>query len=175
MVSAVEELKRAIRDVPDFPKPGILFKDLAPLLGRGDLFKRAIDQISERYQNQGVEQVLVIESRGFLVGAPIAYRLGAGIIPIRKKGKLPWKTVGVTYQLEYGADTLEMHADALNPGTRVIVVDDLLATGGTARATCQLAEKLRGRVMGCAFLVELTFLKGRNALHGFDVFSLIQF
>lgn len=168
-------LKEAIRDVPDFPKKGIIFKDITTLLARGDIFQEVIRQMTEHYRKKGVEQVVGIESRGFIFGAPVAYELGAGIVPIRKKGKLPYKTISATYELEYGTDTLEMHEDALRPGTKVLIVDDLLATGGTARATAELVRKAGGIIVGLAFLIELEFLKGRHNLKDFDVFSLIQY
>ena len=169
------EFKKAIRDIPDFPKKGILFKDITTLLTRGDLFGKVIDEIAGQYQSKKIEKVVGIESRGFIFGSAVAYKLGAGIVPIRKKGKLPYKTVSATYQLEYGTDTLEMHEDALKPGTRVLIVDDLLATGGTARATAELVDKVGGKIVGYAFLIELEFLKGRKNLDGYDIFSLIQY
>ena len=169
------DLKAAIRDVPDFPKKGIMFKDITTLLVRGDLFGKVIDEIAAHYQSKKIEKVVGIESRGFIFGSAVAYKLGAGIVPIRKKGKLPYKTVAATYQLEYGTDTLEMHEDALNSGTRVLIVDDLLATGGTAKATAELVEKVGGKIVGYAFLIELEFLKGRRNLNGYDIFSLIQY
>lgn len=168
-------LKDAIRDVPDFPKKGILFKDITTLLKQGGIFRQAVDEIVEKYKKSRIHAVLGIESRGFIFGAPVAYLLGAGIVPIRKKGKLPSKTVSSTYQLEYGTDTLEVHEDAISPGMRCLIVDDLLATGGTASATCQLVRKLRGNIVGLAFLIELEFLKGRKNLKGHDVFSLIKY
>ena len=169
------EIKTAIRDVPDFPKKGIIFKDITTLLVKGDLFKKVIDQFADHYQSKGIEKVMGIESRGFIFGAPIAYKLNAGVIPIRKKGKLPYKTVSATYALEYGTDTLEMHEDALKPGANVLIVDDLLATGGTAKATAELVEKVGGKIFGFAFLIELLFLEGRKNLKGYDIFSLIQY
>lgn len=168
-------LKDAIRDVPDFPKKGIIFKDITTLLSHQDAFRQVVDQLSAHYKPKGVEQVAGIESRGFIFGAPVAYQLGAGIVPIRKKGKLPYKTISQTYALEYGTDTLEMHEDALKPGTKVIIVDDLLATGGTARATAELVKKAGGTIIGIAFVIELEFLKGRENLKGYDVFSLLQY
>ena len=170
-----QELKDAIRDVPDFPKKGIIFKDITTLLTRGDLFQKVIDHIADHYKSKNIEKVVGIESRGFIFGSALAYKLGAGIVPIRKKGKLPYKTIAATYALEYGTDTLEMHEDALKPGTRVLVVDDLLATGGTAKATAELVEKVGGKIAGYAFLIELEFLQGRKKLNGYDILSLIQY
>jgi len=169
------ELKNIIRDVPDFPKKGIIFKDITTLLARGDMFRRVIDEISDRYKSAGIEKVVGIESRGFIFGAPIAYNLSAGVVPIRKKGKLPYKTLSETYSLEYGTDTLEMHEDALKPGMKVIIVDDLLATGGTAKATARLVEKSGAKIAGIAFVIELGFLNGRKALNNYDVFSLLKY
>lgn len=168
-------LKAMIRDVPDFPKKGILFKDITTLLARGDIFEKVIDQIANHYKSKKVRKVVGVESRGFIFGAPVAYKLHAGVVPIRKKGKLPYKTVSATYALEYGTDTLEMHEDAIPKGSKVLVVDDLLATGGTAKATAELVEKVGGKIVGFAFLIELAFLKGRENLKGYDVFSLIQY
>lgn len=168
-------IKKAIRDVPNFPKDGVIFKDITTLLTQGDLFRKVVDEIASRSKSKKIEKIIGIESRGFIFGAAIAYKLGAGIIPVRKKGKLPCKTVTATYQLEYGTDQLEMHEDALKPGTRVLVVDDLLATGGTAKATAELVQKLRGNLVGYAFLIELEFLKGRQNLNGYEVLSLIKY
>ncbi|MBI2118425.1 MAG: adenine phosphoribosyltransferase [Elusimicrobia bacterium] len=174
-MSEIADLKTVIRDVPDFPKKGILFKDITTLLARPDIFKKVIDQIADHFQQKKVEKVMGIESRGFIFGAPIAYKLNAGIVPIRKKGKLPYKTVSATYALEYGTDTLEMHEDAISKGTRVLIVDDLLATGGTAKATAELVKKCGGEIVGFAFLIELEFLKGRQNLNGYDILSLIKY
>lgn len=169
------DFKNAIRDIPDFPKKGILFKDITTLLTRGDLFRKVIDEFAEHYESKKIEKIVGIESRGFIFGSALAYKLGAGIVPVRKKGKLPHKTVQASYQLEYGTDTLEMHEDALNHGTRVLIVDDLLATGGTAKATAELVKKVGGTIKGYAFLIELELLKGRKNLEGYDIFSLIQY
>jgi len=173
MTINVEELKDHIRDIPDFPKKGILFRDITTLLANADAFKSAIDQLKHRYLAKGIQKIVGVESRGFILSAPLAYLLGAGLVPVRKKGKLPYRTSSVTYALEYGQDTLQMHVDAIQPGEKVLVVDDLLATGGTAKATCELIEELKGRVVGLAFLIELTDLKGRLTLPKYDVFSLI--
>ena len=175
MTKTYPDLKGAIRDIPDFPKKGIIFKDITTLLTRGDLFRKVIDEFASRYSAMKIQKVVGIESRGFIFGSALAYKLGAGIVPVRKKGKLPHKTVAATYQLEYGTDTLEMHADALDGGSRVLVVDDLLATGGTAKATAQLIKKVGGTIAGYAFLIELLFLKGRKNLDGYEVYSLIQY
>lgn len=175
MVKEHADIKSAIRDIPDFPKKGIIFKDITTLLTRGDLFRKVIDEFAVHYQDKKIEKIVGIESRGFIFGSALAYKLGAGLVPVRKKGKLPHKTVTATYQLEYGTDTLEMHADALDGGAKVLVVDDLLATGGTAKATAELVEKVGGKIAGYAFLIELLFLKGRNKLKGYDVHSLIQY
>lgn len=171
----IAELKNAIRDVPDFPKKGIIFKDITTLLEKGDLFHKVIDQIASHYKNVGVKKVVGIESRGFIIGAPIAYKLGAGFVPVRKKGKLPYKTVSHTYSLEYGTDTIEMHNDAIVPGEKVLIIDDLLATGGTAAATIELLKKLGATVAGLAFIIELSFLEGRKNIKDYDIFSLITY
>lgn len=175
MPNAVSDLKGLIRNIPDFPKPGILFRDISTLLSNGPAFRLAVDQIAAHYQGKGISKVIGIESRGFLTAAPLAYLLNAGVVPVRKKGKLPGKTTSVSYALEYGTDTLEMHDDALVKGERVIIVDDLLATGGTAKATCELVRRGGGDVAGIAFLVELADLNGRQRLGGLDIFSLITF
>jgi len=169
------DLASFIRDIPDFPVEGILFKDITPLLQNPQAFREAIDQLAARYKDRAIDQVVAIESRGFIFGAPLAYKLGAGFIPVRKPGKLPAETISVEYTLEYGTNTLEMHKDALKPGDRVLLVDDLLATGGSARAAANLIEQLGGKVEGIAFLIELEFLHGRSKLEGYDVFSLITF
>jgi adenine phosphoribosyltransferase len=169
------DLKRLIRDVPDFPKPGIVYKDITTLLKDVDAFGFVVDEFVERYKGESIEVVLGIESRGFILGPPVAYLIGAGFVPVRKKGKLPWKTVHESYELEYGVDHLEMHTDAIEAGQRVLIMDDLLATGGTARAAANLARGNGGEVVGLAFLVELGFLKGREKLEGEDVFSIIRY
>jgi adenine phosphoribosyltransferase len=158
------DLRQHVRDVPDFPKPGILFRDVTPLLGHKDALPAAIAALAAPFQNQGIQQVLGIESRGFVLGAPVAIALGAGFTMVRKKGKLPYETRSVTYDLEYGTDTVEMHTDAVTPGQRVIVVDDLIATGGTASAAVKLAQDAGAVVVACAFLIELCFLEGRQKL-----------
>lgn len=168
------DLKAYIRDIPDFPKKGIIFKDITTLLKDGKAFRAAVDKIVAEYKNVKVDAVLSVESRGFLFGAAVAYNLGAGIVPVRKKGKLPHKTFSATYQLEYGTDTLEIHQDAIKKGAKVLIVDDLLATGGTTAAVIDLVKKLGGEVVGIAFVIELAPLKGREKLKGYPVLSLIQ-
>ncbi|MBI3077425.1 MAG: adenine phosphoribosyltransferase [Deltaproteobacteria bacterium] len=171
----MEDLKALIRDIPDFPKPGILFKDITTLLKDPRAFARVIDSFSQRYVGQSIEAVVSIEARGFVLGGAVAYRLGAGAIIVRKRGKLPWKTHKVTYELEYGTDELHIHQDAISPGQRVLILDDVLATGGTVSGVINLVEQLGGRVVECAFLAELLFLQGRDRLKPHEAFSLIQF
>ncbi|MBI4394597.1 MAG: adenine phosphoribosyltransferase [Candidatus Omnitrophica bacterium] len=171
----LEGLRALIRDIPDFPKKGIVFKDITPMLKEGPALRFACDQLAENFKGMKVEQVIGIESRGFIFSPVLAYQLGAGFVPVRKKGKLPGAKEVVSYSLEYGEDSLEVHLDAIKKGTRVIIVDDLLATGGTAEAVVRLVEKLGGTVLGLAFLVELAFLKGRQRLQNYPVHSLIQF
>jgi adenine phosphoribosyltransferase len=171
----VAGLKAAIRDVPDFPKPGIVFQDITTLLQEPVLLRRALDLMTVLCGDLPVDKVVAIESRGFILGGALADRLGAGFVPVRKPGKLPWKSRSASYELEYGTDTLEMHEDAVGPADRVLVVDDVIATGGTARAVADLTEALGASVSGFAFLVELGFLKGRERLPGRDVRSLIRF
>jgi len=169
------ELKDKIRDIPDFPKPGILFKDITTLLQDARAFSSAIDQLAQRYQERQIDSIVCIEARGFIFGGALAYRLGTGLIPVRKAGKLPYKTHKITYELEYGTDTLEIHQDAIAPGQRILIVDDLLATGGTTKAVAELVGQLGGEVVELAFLIELTYLHGRQKLSGYPVYSLIQF
>ncbi|HXM98689.1 MAG TPA: adenine phosphoribosyltransferase [Candidatus Dormibacteraeota bacterium] len=171
----MDELKRLIREVPDYPKPGILFYDLTTLLKDKKGFHLLIDRLCERYSGHHIDIVAGIEARGFIFAPALAYSLGAGFVPIRKPKKLPGKTAGISYALEYGTDTLEIHADAVEKGQRVLLCDDLLATGGTAAAAVQLLRNLGGIVDGAAFAVELTFLKGRSRLATLDVFSLMQY
>lgn len=168
-------LKGLIRDVPDFPKPGIIFKDITPVLQSHGAFSSVIDIWLQRYADKGIDAIVGIESRGFLFGAPLAYRLGTGMIPVRKKGKLPYKTIDISYELEYGTATIEMHTDALKHGSKVVVIDDLLATGGTAAAACELVKKQGAFVVECAFVVELGFLNGREKLEGIPVHSLVNY
>lgn len=175
MEKDIAAIRTAIRDIPDFPKPGIVFKDITPLLGNGPLFARTIDLLADRYRNQRVDTVLGIESRGFIIGAALAYKLGAGFCIVRKPGKLPYETHSASYALEYGIDTLEIHIDAIPANARVIIADDLIATGGTAAATAELVSQLGGTVVECAFVIELSFLKGREKLKPYGVFSLLQY
>ena len=171
----MEQLKKLIREVPDFPKPGILFYDITTLLKDPAGLRGVIDALKAQCLNRPVDLVLGIEARGFIFAPAVAYALGAGFIPVRKPKKLPAKTVREEYQLEYGTDCVEIHADAIQPGQNVLIVDDLLATGGTAAAVARLVEKLGGKVTGLGFVVELDFLKGREKLTGYDVFSLLHY
>jgi adenine phosphoribosyltransferase len=171
----MDNLKQLIREVPDFPKPGILFYDITTLIKDAGGLKAVIDTLRERYRGTRVDVVLGVEARGFIFAPALAYALGAGFIPVRKPKKLPAKTVREEYQLEYGTDSLEIHQDAIQPGQNVLIVDDLLATGGTAAAVARLVEKLGGKVAGFGFVVELDFLKGREKLAGYDVYSLLQY
>ncbi len=168
------DLKALIRDVADFPKEGILFKDLTTLWKDKDGFKASIDELAQKYKGKGIDKVVGMESRGFIVGAPVAYLIGAGFVPVRKPGKLPSKTVSETYDLEYGTDTLVVHEDAISKGDKVLIVDDLLATGGTAEATVKLIEKLGGEVLEVCCLVELGFLNGKSKISR-PVFTLLQY
>jgi adenine phosphoribosyltransferase len=170
-----EELRARIREIPDFPKPGILFYDITTLLKDPEAFHAAIDAMLQPYEGETVDIVVGMESRGFIFSAPMAYKLGAGLVPVRKLGKLPAETITVEYALEYGSNTLEIHRDAIEPGQKVLIVDDLLATGGTVKGTIELVERLKGVVVGLAFLVELDFLKGRDRLDGRRVTSVIQY
>lgn len=168
------DLELLLRDVPDFPKPGIVFKDIMPLIADREAFQHAVDSLAEFAEPLKPALVVSAESRGFIVGGALAYRLGCGFAPARKPGKLPWDTVRAEYELEYGMDALELHRDALSHSAAVLVHDDLLATGGTARATIDLVERLGGLVVGAAFIVELDFLDGRSALEGYEVHSLVH-
>ena len=169
------DLTASIRTIPDYPKPGILFRDITTLLGDARAFRRAVDELVQPWAGTKVDKVAGIEARGFIFAPALAYRLNAGFVPVRKPKKLPAKTASISYSLEYGTDSLEIHEDAVKPGQRVIICDDLLATGGTAAATAKLIEKLGGAVEGAAFAVELTFLNGHKKLANLDVFSLIQY
>jgi adenine phosphoribosyltransferase len=168
-------LRERIRDIPDFPKPGIVFKDITPLLGDEVAFSTVIDEIVVSFGRGTVDKVVGIEARGFIVASPVAYHFGAGFVPVRKKGKLPWETAAETYELEYGEETLEIHRDAIQPGERVAIVDDVLATGGTALATAKLVESLGGTIVGMAFVIELEFLEGRKRLTDYELLSLIRY
>ena len=168
------DLKAYIRSIPDFPKPGILFRDITPLLGNAEAFGHAIRQMADAVQDLGIQQIAAAEARGFLF-APLALELGAGLIPVRKPGKLPYETISHSYELEYGTDTLEIHTDAVKPGAKVLIVDDLLATGGTVEACCKLVEKAGGTVAACLFLVELVDLGGAEKIKDYNKISLVQF
>jgi adenine phosphoribosyltransferase len=172
---SAETLRAKIREIPDFPKPGILFYDITTVLKEPGAYKEAIDLMLEPYRDEHVDIVVGMESRGFIFAAPIAYQLNTGLVPVRKLGKLPAETLTVEYALEYGSNTLEIHRDAISPGQKVLIVDDLLATGGTVRGTIELVERLRGEVVGLAFLVELEFLKGRERLDSRRVTSVIKY
>lgn len=175
MALSIENVKAAIRDVPDFPKPGIIFKDITTMLNKKDLLKFTIEQLANEFMQVKIDYIVGMESRGFIFGVPASILLGAGFVPIRKPGKLPAKTVSETYRLEYGTDTIEIHEDAFPSGSNILIVDDLLATGGTAAASAKLVEKLGGKVVGLAFVIELAFLKGRDKLKNLNVISLIQY
>ena len=171
----LSDLVSYIREVPDFPKKGIVFRDITTLLKEPSAFKKAVSALYDKYNDTRVDKIVGIESRGFILGAALALRLGVGFVPIRKKGKLPAETVCEEYSLEYGKDSIEIHKDAISPGERVLIHDDLLATGGTIGAACKLVERVGGNIAGLCFLVELNFLKGRDRLGKYDVFSLIQY
>jgi adenine phosphoribosyltransferase len=172
---SAESLRAQIREIPDFPKPGILFYDITTLIKQPDAFKEAVDLMTEPFVDQRVDLVVGMESRGFIFSAPMAYRLGTGFVPVRKLGKLPAETISVEYALEYGTNTLEVHKDAILPGQRVLIVDDLLATGGTVLGTIELVRQLKAHIVGLSFLVELLFLKGRERLDGQSIHSVIQY
>ena len=171
----MQDFSRFIREVPDFPKPGILFKDITPLLGNPTAFHRAIDEFALHYKYEAIDIVAGPEARGFIFSTVLAYRLGAAFVPIRKKGKLPYETHAATYDLEYGHDTVEIHQDAFPKDSRVLLCDDLLATGGTLAASVELVEKLEGHIVGIALLIELTALNGREKIPNYDIFSLIEY
>ena len=173
--SAIERLKGSIRDVPDFPKEGIVFKDITPILSNGQLFRLAVTIFAERYQRKSIERIVAIDARGFIFGVALAHYLGIGLSIVRKKGKLPYKSYQHEYELEYGQGTLELHVDAVEKNQRVVIIDDLLATGGTAEAAAKLVEKCGGEVVELAFLVELGFLHGREKLEKYSVFSAITY
>jgi adenine phosphoribosyltransferase len=175
MVADSGWLKDHIRDIPDFPQPGVVFKDITPLLSDVAAFRHVTDAIADHFAGTKVDKVLAIEARGFIVGAPVAYRFGAGFVPCRKAGKLPWQVEKEEYVLEYGTDLLEVHKDAISPGEQVLVVDDVLATGGTASAAVRLVERLGGQVVGMGFVIELAFLGGRSKLEGRDIVSLLTY
>lgn len=172
-MSPIQQLASALRDVPDFPKPGILFKDITPILQSPELFKLLIEEIAAPHRGKSIQTVVGIDARGFIIGSAVALALGAGFVPVRKEGKLPWKTISESYTLEYGTNTVEIHEDALALGNRVLLVDDLLATGGTASAAVHLLRKLGAEIEEIVFFIELGFLNGRTRLDGFNVRSLI--
>lgn len=169
------QLTDYIRDIPDFPKPGIVFKDITPLLASPEPFRLAIKQMADRYRDQQIDVIIAAEARGFIFATPLAMELNVGFVPVRKPGKLPYERHSHSYELEYGTDTLEMHIDGVKPGQRVLIVDDLLATGGTVSACCKMVEQCQATVCGCAFLIELKFLEGAKRLEPHPVFSLIQY
>jgi len=171
----MDDLKQYIRNIPDFPKKGILFRDITTLLSNSEKFKEVIDELVKRYSGKGIDAVVAVESRGFIFGGALAERLGAGFVPVRKKGKLPHKTLSVTYSLEYGEDTLQIHEDALQPDEKVLLIDDLLATGGTMAAVIDLVKKLKAEIIESAFVIELTDLKGRANLEGVPVYSMVKY
>jgi adenine phosphoribosyltransferase len=169
------DLKSYIRDIPDFPKFGIIFKDITPLLQSPEAFRYVVDQFGEHYEGRKIDAILAIEARGFLLGSALAYKMGKPLVPVRKRGKLPFQTVSVTYALEYGSDTVEIHKDGIMEGHRVLIVDDVLATGGTMSAACKLVQESGGKVESLAVLMELLFLEGRKNLPGYDIHTLIQY
>jgi adenine phosphoribosyltransferase len=171
----IEQIKALIRDVPDFPEPGIVFKDITPVMADPMAFSTITDMIVVHFGRGNVDKVVGIEARGFILASPVAYHFNAGFVPIRKQGKLPWETIHEEYALEYGTATIEVHRDAVSPGERVLIVDDVLATGGTARAAASLVEQIGGKVCGIACLIELGFLKGREKLQGHELYSLIRY
>jgi len=171
----MNDLQKFIRNVPDFPKKGIVFRDITTLLKDKDAFRQVVDTFYDDYRNQAVDAVVGIEARGFLLASSLAYKLGVGVVPVRKPGKLPAETLRVEYELEYGTDALEIHRDAIAAGQRILIVDDLLATGGTVSATCEMVEKLGGHIVGLAFLIELDFLRGRDKLKGYQIRTLIHY
>ena len=171
----IEQIKALIRDVPDFPEPGIVFKDITPVMADPMAFSTITDMIVVHFGRENVDKVVGIEARGFILASPVAYHFNAGFVPIRKQGKLPWETIHEEYALEYGTATIEVHRDAVSPGERVLIVDDVLATGGTARAAASLVEQIGGKVCGIACLIELGFLKGREKLQGHELYSLIRY
>ncbi len=170
-----EDFGKYCRDIPDFPKKGIIFKDITNLLKNGPVFKRAIDELARHYNLTKVDRVVSIEARGFIVGSALAYRLGSGVVPIRKKGKLPWHVYRKTYDLEYGHDEVEVHQDGIEPGQNILIVDDLIATGGTVEAVVKLIKEMKGNIVGAAFLIELTDIKGKEKIKDIPIFSLIKF
>jgi len=175
MPGKATDFSKYVRDIPDFPKKGIVFKDITGLLKNGPVFKQLIDEMARHYDGQKVDAVVCMEARGFLIGSALAYRLGCGLIPVRKKGKLPWQVYRKAYDLEYGQDHLEVHQDGIEPGQNVLIVDDVIATGGTVGAVVELIKEMKGNIIGAAFLIELTFLKGRDKLQDIPVLALIKY
>jgi adenine phosphoribosyltransferase len=170
-----EKLRALIRDIPDFPSPGVVFKDITPVLGDGEAFAGVVEDIARHFEGRDVNRVVGIEARGFIIAAPVAYRLGAGFVPARKRGKLPWTTLGTEYVLEYAAERLEVHSDAVAAGDRVVIVDDVLATGGTARAAVELVRRLGAEVVGLGMIIELAFLNGREKLDDAELYSILTY
>ena len=171
----MDNLKKMVRDIPDFPKKGIIFKDITPILQNPKGLREAVETISNHYKSKKVDIVVGAEARGFILAPTVAFNLGAGFVPVRKPGKLPYEKISMSYALEYGTDTLEMHKDAIKKGQQVLMVDDLLATGGTMATCCKMVETLGGNIVGCAFLIELAFLNGKKVLSKYDVYSLIKY
>ena len=170
-----DDFRQYCRDIPDFPKKGIIFRDITNLLKNGPVFRRAIDEISANYSRNKIDAIASIEARGFIIGSALAYRMGSGLVPVRKKGKLPWRVYRKSYSLEYGEDQLEVHQDSILPGANILIVDDVIATGGTVEAVAKLVKKMKGNLIGAAFLIELTDLKGREKIKDVPVFSLIKY
>ncbi len=168
-------LEKSIRNIPDFPKPGILFRDVTTLIQNKSAFKKSIDLLAKKYKGKKIDKVVGVEARGFIFGAAVAYKIGAGFVPVRKKGKLPYKTISATYELEYGTDTLEIHKDAITSGEKVLIIDDLLATGGTVKAVVGLVKQLQAKIIGIGFIIELVDLHGRDKLKEYPLYSLIKF
>lgn len=168
-------LEKSIRNIPDFPKPGILFRDITTLIQNKEAFKKAVDLLAKKYKNKGFDKVVGVEARGFIFGAAVAIKIGAGFVPVRKKGKLPFKTISTTYELEYATDTLEIHKDAIFPGEKVLIIDDLLATGGTVKAVTELVNQLGGKISGIGFVIELVDLHGKDKLKEYPLYSLVKF
>lgn len=168
-------LEKSIRNIPDFPKPGILFRDVTTLIQNKAAFKKSIDLLAKKYKGKKIDKIVGVEARGFIFGAALAHKIGAGFVPVRKKGKLPYKTISTTYELEYGTDTLEIHKDAIASGEKVLIIDDLLATGGTVKAVVDLVKQLQGKIMGIGFVIELIDLHGRDKLKEYPLYSLVKF
>lgn len=171
----MDNFKKMVRDIPDFPQKGIIFKDITPILQNPNGLRKTVEMIANHYKNKKIDIVVGAEARGFILAPTVAFNLGAGFVPVRKPGKLPYEKISMSYALEYGTDTLEMHKDAIKKGQQVLMVDDLLATGGTMAACCKMVETLGGNIVGCAFLIELAFLNGKKALSKYDVYSLIKY